>query len=138
VYPQRHSIDRVVELAPSFGLLLAILGCVIALTVMADRSLPQLPVLGAGAQILSEPSTRTRSSTVTYPAETWTAPSRRSLAVEIRDNRRSHDGLSSLPSATVAPEGLDRSFDLRADLMDMAIAIRWHRGPASELPPGSN
>jgi hypothetical protein len=34
--------------------------------------------------------------------------------------------------------GLDRSFDLRADLMDMAIAIRWHRGAASELPPGSD
>jgi hypothetical protein len=33
---------------------------------------------------------------------------------------------------------MDRSFDLRAGLMDMAIAIRWHRGPASELPPGSN
>jgi hypothetical protein len=33
--------------------------------------------------------------------------------------------------------GLDRSFDLRADLMDMAIASRWHRGAASDLPPGS-
>jgi hypothetical protein len=41
-------------------------------------------------------------------------------------------------SATITPVGVDRSFDLRADLMDMALAIRWHRGPASDLPPGSD
>jgi hypothetical protein len=33
---------------------------------------------------------------------------------------------------------VDRSRDRRADLADMAIAIRWHRGTASGLPPGAD
>ena len=33
---------------------------------------------------------------------------------------------------------VDRSRDRRADLMDMATSLRWHRGAPSGLPPGSD
>jgi hypothetical protein len=78
VHPQAQPIDRVVELGPSVCLLLAMCWCVIVLTVLADRPLPQDPVLSAGAQLLSESSTR--SSAVTCPAGTTTAPWRRSVS----------------------------------------------------------
>lgn len=138
VHPEGQSIDRIVELARSVGLLIAMFGCVIALTVIADRPLAQVPVLGAGAQMLSEPSTRTRSSAVTHPAGTWTGPGRSSLSVAIRDHGQLQDRFSARQAATVTPVGVDRSRDRRADLMDMAISVRWHRGAASDLPPGSN
>ena len=94
MHPQGQSIDRIVELARSVGLLIAMFGCVIALTVIADRPLAQVPVLGAGAQMLSEPSTRTHSSAVTHPAGTWTGPGRSSLSVAIRDHGRLQDRFS--------------------------------------------
>jgi hypothetical protein len=136
VHPQAQPIDCVVELGPSVCLLLAMCWCVIVLTVMADRPLPQDPVLSAGAQLLSQPSTR--SSAVTYPAGTTTAPWRRSVSVANRGYHRSQGRFLVRQATTITPVGMDRSFDLRADLMDMAIAIRCHRGPASDLPPGSD
>ena len=138
MHPQGQSIDRLVELAQSVGLLIAMFGCVIALTVIADRPLAQGPVLGAGAQMLSEPSTRTRSSAVSHPAGTWTSPGRSSLSATIRDHGRLQDLFSAQQVATITPVGVDGSRDRRADLMEMAISVRWHRGAASDLPPGSN
>jgi hypothetical protein len=41
-------------------------------------------------------------------------------------------------AATLTPVLVDRSGDRRADLRGMAIAIRRHRGAASDLPPGSD
>ena len=41
----------------------------------------------------------------------------------------------AVPSAPVI---MDRSRDRRADLIDMAVSLRWHRGTPSELAPGSN
>jgi hypothetical protein len=38
----------------------------------------------------------------------------------------------------INPLLVDRSNDRRADLMDMATSLRWHRGTASGLPPGSD
>jgi hypothetical protein len=58
--------------------------------------------------------------------------------VAIRDHGQLQDRFSARQAATVTPVGVDRSRDRRADLMDMAISIRWHRGAASDLPPGSN
>ena len=138
MHPQGQSAHRVAQLTPSVGLLLATAGCVIALTVIAVRPQAQGPVPGATAQMLSALSTRTRSPAVTMPAGSWTDPGGRSHAVSIRDHPRSHDRSSLRQSATITPVGIDRGSDRRADLMDMAISIRWHRGPASELPPGSD
>jgi hypothetical protein len=123
-------------LAPSVGLLLALCGCIIVLTELTDLPLRQMPLLGAGASTLAGPSTR--SSAVTHLADTRRAPGRHSLAVAQRHHRRPPDRSRARQSATIAPVGLDRSFDLRVDLMDMAISIRWHRGAAADLPPGSN
>jgi hypothetical protein len=138
VHPQPRLIARVVALFAYVGLLLAIFGCVVVLTGMVDRPLAPVPVLGAGAETLSEASTRARSSGGTHPAGTWTAPSRGSRPVGIRDHRRVPDQFSVRHAVTDTPMGLDPSFDLQADLMDMATSIRWHRSAASDLPPGSD
>ena len=138
MHPQPQLIARVVALVASVGLLLAIFGCVILLTRLADRSLAQVPVVDAGAQTLTEASTRAHFSAVSHPTGTWTAPGRDSLAVAHHNHRRRLDRFRAPEAATTAPVGLDRSFDLRADLRDMATSIRWHRSPASDLPPGSD
>ena len=138
VHPQPRLIARVVALFASVGLLLAIFGGVVVLTRMADRPLAQGPVLDASGQTLTEASTRARSSGGTHPTGTWTAPGRRWLAVTMRDHRWVPDQFSVRHAVTITPVGLDRSFDLRADLMDMATSIRWHRSAASDLPPGSD
>ena len=49
-------------------------------------------------------------------------------------NRRS----SGERATSINPLWVDRSNDRRADLMDMATSLRWHRGTASGLPPGSD
>ena len=136
--PQPRRIARLVALFASVGLLLAIFGFVVVLTGMADRLLGPVPVRGAEAQSLSEASTRAHSSGGTHPTGTWTTPGRRSLAASRRDHRRPLDRFSAQLRATIGPVGLDRSYDLRADLKDMAISIRWHRGPGSGLPLGSD
>jgi hypothetical protein len=45
---------------------------------------------------------------------------------------------SAAHAAPSAPLMVDRSRDRRADLMDMATSLRWHRGAPSGLPPGSD
>jgi hypothetical protein len=45
---------------------------------------------------------------------------------------------SAVRAAPSAPLMVDRSRDRRADLMDMATSLRWHRGAPSGLPPGSD
>ncbi len=137
VHPQPQLIARV-ALVTSVGLLLANFGCGVVLTRMADRPLAQVPGLSAGGQTLTEASTRARSSGVTHPTGTWTAPGRRWFAVAMRDHRRVPDQFSVRHAVTDTPIGRDRSFDLRVDLMDMATSIRWHRSAASDLPPGSD
>jgi hypothetical protein len=59
------------------------------------------------------------------------------MAIANRDQRQPQDGFAAQRAATISPV-VDRSRDRRADLMDMAIAIRWHRGARSDLPPGSD
>ena len=133
--PQPQSIGRVAVLASSVGLLLVIFGCVIALTGMADRSLAPVPVRGAGAQSLSE--ARTPSPSATHPAGTRTAPGRDSMSIANRDHGQPQDGFAAQRAAATLPV-VDRSRDRRADLMALASSIRWHRGAAPDLPPGSN
>ena len=115
--------------------LLVILGCAIALTGMADRPLAPVPVRDAGAQLLSEAGTPSPSAT--HPAGTWTAPGRASMSIANRDHGQPQDGFAAQRAATTLPV-VDRSRDRRADLMDMAAWIRWRRGAAPDLPPGSN
>ena len=136
MHAQPHPIDRVIVLAASVGHFLALFGYIIILTGMTDLPLRQIPLLGAQAPTLAEPSSR--SPTVIHPAGTRSAPGRDLLAVAYHNYRRQLDRFRAPQAATIAPVGLDRSFDLRADLRDMATSIRWHRGPASDLPPGSD
>ena len=83
MHPQPQLIARVVTLVASVGLLLAIFGCVILLTRLADRSLAQVPVVDAGAQTLTEASTRAHFSAVSHPTGTWTAPAETRLRSRI-------------------------------------------------------
>lgn len=107
--------------APDQGLqLLVIFGCVIASTGMADRSLAPVPAFSAEAKML-----------------TRTAPGRDSMSITNCDHGQPQDGFVAQRAATTLPV-VDRSRDRRADLMDMAAWIRWHRGAAPDLPPGSN
>jgi hypothetical protein len=122
--------------APDQGLqLLVIFGCVIASTGMTDRSLAPVPVRGAGAQSLSEVGTPSPSAT--HPPGTWTAPGRDSMSIANRDHGQPQAGFAAQRAATTLAV-VDRSRDRRADLMDMSAWIRWHRGGAPDLPPGSN
>jgi hypothetical protein len=127
VHLQGRSIVHVVKLALSVGLLLAMFGCVIALTVVAERPLANVPILGTGTQVLRGPSAGIRPAAVTRPAGTWTPP-----------GNHSRDRSSAREATAVTPLSVDPSRDRRTDLIDMAISIRWHRGPESDLPPGSN
>jgi hypothetical protein len=128
--------NRIPTSAPDQGLHLHVIyGCVIALTGMADRSLAPVSARGAGAQLLSEAGTLSPSAT--HPAGTWTAPGRASMSIANRDYGQPQDGVAAQRAATTLPV-VDRSRDRRADLMDMAAWIRWHRGATPDLPPGSN
>jgi hypothetical protein len=133
---QLQLIDRVMALAPPVGVLFAIFSCVVALTAMADQPSGQDPRPSADARMLAEPTRRSLADI--HLAGTSTAPGRRSLSIAMRDHRRSRDRFAARSAVAITPVGLDRSFDLRADLMDMAISMRWHRGPESNLPPGSD
>ena len=135
MHPQAQPIDRVVELGPSVCLLLALFGYTIVLTGLTDLPLRQIPLYGSEAPTLTEPSTR--SPAVTHLADARPATGRDSLAAAHHNHHRRLDRLRDRQAATIAPVGLDRSFDLRADLMDMASALRWHRGAPSGLPPGA-
>jgi hypothetical protein len=53
------------------------------------------------------------------------------------DDRLPEEPVTNLRAARREPLLVDRSRDRRADLMDMAISLRWHRGAPSGLPPGS-
>ena len=78
------------------------------------------------------------------PAAVARSPSAPSLSARPMVPRANHppeerfSAARAAPSATITPVGMDRSFDMRTDLMDMAISLRWRRGPASDLPPGSD
>ena len=134
--PQPQPIDRVVVLAPSIALLLTMVGCLIALTGMSDLPVSQVPLPGVSTRTLTEPDAR--SPVVMQPVGTGTAPGKRSLSARNRDDLRGQDRFSDRQAVSITPVVVDRSRDRRVDLMDMAISIRWHRGPASDLPPGSN
>jgi hypothetical protein len=122
--------------APDQGLRLhVILGCAIALTGVADRSLAPVPARSAGVQLLSEAGTPSPSAT--HPAGTWTTPGSASKSIANREHGQPQDRFAAQRAATTLPV-VDRSRDRRADLMDMAAWIRWHRGAAPDLSPGSN
>jgi hypothetical protein len=136
VHSQPQSIDRVLVLGPSVGLLLALFGCIMMLIEMAGLSPGQIPLPGTGGPPLTEPNAGL--SAVAHPAETRKARGVRSLSVAHRGDRGPRDRLPDRHAATIDPVPVDPSRDRRADLQDMAIAIRWHRGAASDLPPGSD
>jgi hypothetical protein len=100
-----------------------------------DRSPAPVPVRGAGAQPLSEAGAPSPSAT--DPAGTWTAPGRASMSTANRDHGQPQDGVAARRAATTLP-AVDRSFDLRDDLRDMANSLRRRRGSAPDLPPGSS
>jgi hypothetical protein len=135
VHLQAQPIDRVVELGPSVFLLIILFGYITVLTGMTDLPHRQIPLFGVETPTLAEPSTR--SPAVTHLADTRPAPGRDSPAVAHHYHLRRLDRFRARQATTIAPVGLDRSFDLRADLMDMARSLRWHRGAPSGLPPGS-
>jgi hypothetical protein len=135
VHLRQRSFGHVVERIAYVVLLLALFGCVIALTGMANRPFGQVPPPAAEAQLTTEATLL--SPEVTSPASPRPAPGRDSIAIANRDLRQPQDGFAALRAATIPPI-VDRSRDRRADLMDMAIAIRWHRGVRSDLPPGSD
>jgi hypothetical protein len=135
VQPRQRSIDAVVERIAYVVLLLALIGCVIALTGMANRPLGQVPPPAAEAQLPTEATLL--SPAVTRPAGPRPAPGRDSMSIANRDQRQPQDAFAAQRATTIPPV-VDRSRDRRADLMDMAIAIRWHRGARSDLPPGSD
>jgi hypothetical protein len=136
VHPQPQPIDRVVVLTPSVGLLLVVVTCAFLLTGVPDRAVGQVPVIGVDALTLTE--TSALSPAVTDPAGIRMTPREPSRPVVHRDPRRPQDQFPVQHAATITPLHVDPSRDRRADLMEMAVAIRWHRGAASDLPPGSD
>jgi hypothetical protein len=136
VHPQPQPIDRVAVLTPSVGFLLAVVLYLILLTVAADRAVGQVPVIAVDALTLTEASAL--SPAITHPAGTRMTPGGPSRPVVDRDPRRPQDQFPVQHAATITPLQVNPSRDLRADLMEMAVAIRWHRGAASDLPPGSD
>jgi hypothetical protein len=130
------SINRVLILTPFVGFLLAMLGYIIVLTGMKGLPLSQIPALATGALTPNEPSTRALA--VTHPPGRWAALGRPARSVADRDQRRAPVQFSAQGRATIDSGLVDRSRDRRADLMDMAVSIRWHRGPSSDLPPGAD
>jgi hypothetical protein len=136
VHAQPQPIDRVLVLAPAVGLLLALFGCIMMLIDIAGLSPGQIPLPGTGSPPPTEPNARL--SAVAHPPETGKARGVRSLSVAHRGDREPRDRPPDRHVATIDPVPVDRSRDRRADLQDMAIAIRWHRGAASDLPPGSD
>jgi hypothetical protein len=110
---------------------------IIVLTGIVDRPLGTVPVLGAVTETHTQALTPHRSSAGNRPVGTLMAPSRRRLLVAIHDDDRPQHSFSAQQASTIDPVLVNRSRDRRADLLDMAISIRWHRGSASDLPPGS-
>jgi hypothetical protein len=136
MHPRQRRIDSVVErIAAYVVLLLALIGCVVALTGTANRLLVQVPPPAAEAQLPTEATLRFPN--VTSPAGPRPGSGRDSMAIANRDHRQPQDRFAVLRTVAIPPV-VDRSRDRRADLMDMAIAIRWHRGAQSDLPPGSD
>ena len=135
MHPRQRRFGHVAERIAYVVLLLTLFGCVIALTGMANHSIGQVPPPAAETQLPTEATLR--SPEVTSPVSPRPAPGRDSMAIANRDQRQPQDGFAAQRAATISPV-VDRSRDRRADLMDMAIAIRWHRGARSDLPPGSD
>jgi hypothetical protein len=136
MHAQPHFIYRVLAWVSSVGLLLAIFGCIALLMGMTDMLMGRTPLLA------TETSTRTaagaRSSASSRPASAPDAPNGSSRATAHHGNRRPRDRASASGTTPLSPVLVDRGHDRRADLTDMAIAIRWHRGARSDLPPGSD
>jgi hypothetical protein len=136
VHPRPQPIDHVVVLTPSVGLLLVVVACAIVLTGVADRAVGQVPVIGVDALTLTE--TSAPSPAVIHSTGTRMTPGGPLRPAAHRDPSRRQDQFPVQHAATITPLQVDPSRDRRADLMEMAIAIRWHRGAASDLPPGSD
>lgn len=134
--PQPSAADRGVTLALSVGLLLAVFGFAMVLTGMAYRTAAGDFTPDGGSQIRSQAPVR--SAVVGRPVGIWMAPGSPLLAGQRGNRRRPQDQLYRRRAATPNPVLVDRQRDRRADLMDMAVSIRWHRGAASGLPPGSD
>jgi hypothetical protein len=117
---------------PSVGLALSTLGLLLVVTGMAAF----VPPPGNRTHTVAEEGSQ--SSRITRLADSPVALSRRSAPNLKAGDRPLHEGLHIAPMAARDWLPVDRSRDRRADLMDMAISIRWHRGAGSDLPPGAN
>ena len=135
MHPQGQTIANVLGMVASAVVLTALFGFTVV--VSAIDHFPPTPALQLGGheQTLSERTAR--SPAVPEHSGTMAAPGGRSLSVTHRDNRRPGARFSSQQAPTITPVSADPGYDRRADLMDMAISIRWHRGTTSDLPPGS-
>ena len=80
------------------------------------------------AYAIDDPAVMARSTSAAGPSARAIAPP---------GDHPPKERFSAARVARSEPLMVDRSRDRRADLMDMAISLRWHRGAPSGLPPGS-